>query len=158
MPPPTLTPSFAWFLAGMVFFVLELLFPGFVLFFFGLGCWCTMAVVWLSPLGLAAQLAIFLGASVLSLLMLRAWLRQVFAGGARQQADSAAAELVGQRAVVTRAIRPPDIGQVRCGGTFWRAEADVPLPEGAVVEVAAQRELVLSVRPLATQVEDDSWN
>lgn len=36
-------PELVWFIIGLVLFLLELVLPGFVIFFFGVGAWVTTA-------------------------------------------------------------------------------------------------------------------
>ena len=54
--------------------------------------------------------------------------------------------LVGRRATVTTPCRP--YGQVRVAGELWQARCDAGAEEGASVEVAAVKGLLLVVEPL----------
>ena len=53
-----------WFLFGLGIMVLELVQPGFIVIFFGIGAWVTALLVWLGVLqSLNAQLLAFLASS-----------------------------------------------------------------------------------------------
>ena len=74
------SPVLLWFLAGIVFLALELVLPGLIVFFFGIGAWCAALAVFLFPIPLTTQLLIFLVASLVALLLLRSTLKKVFLG------------------------------------------------------------------------------
>ena len=142
-----MAPWLIWFLAGIGCFGIELILPGFIVFFFGLGAWSVALVVYFFTLSLSSQLLLFLAASLVTLLLLRGWLSSTFLGGRREEDDSVNVVPVGATAVVTRAIEPPARGQVRFGGSFWNAEADRAIATGAVVRVVEQKDLLLRVEP-----------
>ena len=123
-----------WFLAGVVFALLELAYPALVVIFFAFGAFGAAVF---SALGLSLQVTIgvFIVLSVLSLIGLRRHLKTIFSGRARRAPEGTAHPMTGQRGVVTRPIRPGETGEVSVGGSFWRAVADTDLPEGAPVRV-----------------------
>ena len=47
-----------------------------------------------------------------------------------------------------KAIIPPDHGQIKYSGSFWRAIADEPIAENTVVEIMEDKGLIVQVRPL----------
>lgn len=148
-----LSPVLLWFLAGLVFFALELLLPGLIVFFFGIGAWCAALTVYCLPMGLSGQLLVFLATSVVALALLRSTLKKVFLGrktdgDGMESADSAAA--VGE---VIEAIAPPATGKVKYGGTFWLAAADQPIAVGTVVRILSKENLIVNVKPVATEGE-----
>lgn len=61
-----------WFVLGLVLVAWEIYKPAFFLLWFGLGALLTGLVLWLAPLGLAAQVLLW---SVSSLAMLGIWLK-----------------------------------------------------------------------------------
>ena len=143
-----MSPVLIWFILGIAFFVVELVLPGFIIFFFGLGAWCTALVQYVYPLGLSGQLLVFLAASLLTLLLLRTWLRSVFLGVSRQEDDSVTMEPDRGTGTVIEDIVPPAPGRVKYGGTFWRAEAEQPIASGTVVRILAQKDLLVRVEPI----------
>jgi len=143
-----MSPVLLWFLSGVAFFLVELALPGFILFFFGLGAWCTAAVLSLFSCPLSTQLIIFLLTSLVTLILLRSWLRDAFLGSSRLQEDSVNVEPVAATAVVVEDILPPAHGRVKYGGSFWQAEAGEPITVGTTVRVVEQKNLLVKVHPL----------
>jgi len=143
-----MSPVLVWFILGIAFFVVELVLPGFIVFFFGLGAWSTALVQYVYPLPLSGQLMVFLVASLLTLLLLRTWLRSVFLGSSQEEVDSVTVEPDRGTGTVIEDIVPPAPGRVKYGGTFWRAEAHQPIPSGTVVKIVSQKDLLVQVEPL----------
>ena len=146
-------PALLWFLFGISCFVLELLLPGLLLFFFGIGAWCAALGVWLVPMPLSMQILIFLSTSIVTLVLLRARFQKMFKGTALEVdvGDDFVPE--GAIAEVVEDIVPPAAGKVKYGGTFWQAVAEEPVTRGERVRVLAKNNLSLSVEPLSTQGE-----
>lgn len=70
-----------WFVVAVALVLLELVLPGVILVFFGLGAGVTSLVVWLGLVdSLDAQLLVFSGASLALLFSLRRWVRARFTG------------------------------------------------------------------------------
>ena len=148
------SPILIWFLLGVAFFVIELALPGFVLFFLGIGAWCAAAVLAVLHVPLTAQLLIFIACSLLSLILLRSRLKSIFSGKSSEEADSVTMNSAPATGVVTDAIIPPADGRVKYGGSFWRAAADEPIAEGAVVLIVEKKDLIIKVRALAADKEE----
>ena len=145
-----LKPEVVWFLVGLVLLILEFAMPGLIIFFFGVGA-CVVAVVCLvTDIGVNAQLLIFIGASVLSLLLLRKWLKGVFLGhtASKQDLKENLEEYVGQRAVVKEKIVPKVGGKVEFHGTNWEARADEEIAEGTAVEIIGKDNITFKVKAL----------
>lgn len=142
-----ISPILLWFLIGIVFFALELAAPGFVIFFFGIGAWCTALAVWLTDLSLSVQLLVFLAGSLVSLLVLRRWLQGIFKGQTGEEEDSVNVVPEGAMGTVVEAIRPPAMGKVKYGGSFWQAVADTEIEKGTVVAIVSQNNLQIKVTP-----------
>jgi len=145
-----LKPELIWFLIGIALLIMEFVMPGLIIAFFGFGA-CVVAIVCLlTDISLNAQLIIFIGSSVLSLLCLRKWLRGIFLGhtSSRQDLKEDIAEFVGQKVVVKEKIVPNIGGKVELHGTNWQAEADEEIEAGAVVEIIGKENLTLKVKSL----------
>lgn len=147
------SPILIWFLAGIIFFGLELLLPGLIVFFFGVGSWCAALAVYLLPIPLSGQLLVFLGASVVALVLLRATLKKVFLG--RQFEKDAMENKVaeGSSGVVIEDIIPPAAGKIKYAGSFWQATAEESLAKGTVVRVVEKNNLTVKVCATETQGE-----
>lgn len=48
---------------------------------------------------------------------------------------------------VVEAIRPPAMGKVKYGGSFWQAVADTEIEKGTVVAIVSQNNLQIKVTP-----------
>lgn len=147
------SPVLLWFLAGIIFFVLELALPGLIVFFFGLGAWCAALAAYLLPLGLSSQLLVFLAASLVSLLLLRSTLKKVFLGRTLEVDAMDKGLPPDATGIVVEPILPPAAGTIKYSGSFWRATADLPLTEGTVVRIVDKNNLTFKVEPIATKGE-----
>lgn len=145
------SPVLIWFLLGAVFFVAELINPGFILFFLGIGAWCTASVLYLVKVSLDVQMIVFLISSLISLISLRSWLRSVFLGTSNEEDDSVNVDSAPTTGIVTEAIVPPGLGRVKYGGSFWKAAADETIPVDTVVQILERKNLIVEVRPLRSE-------
>lgn len=145
-------PELAWFLVGLVLLLAELVTPGFVVIFFGVGAWVTALLIALGLLPtFNAQLITFMAASVVSLLLFRKRGKSMFEGrrgggyGANETIDS----IVGEKATVVADIAPhAGGGKVEFNGSHWQAEAQVAIAKGTTVVIVERRNLTLIVKPL----------
>jgi membrane protein implicated in regulation of membrane protease activity len=148
-----LNPVLIWFLIGTFFVLAEFAVPGVLLVFFGLGAWIVAVLVAVVPsLGLAWQIGIWLGVSLVLLFTLRSWLAAQFRGFTGEKSDmrSMPSESIGQHVSVIEDIPGPGReGHVRWKGTEWRAVADEAIPAGTLVQVVGQENLVLKVQRIA---------
>ena len=139
--------AWLWVYAGAILMFLELISPGFVIFFFGLSA----ATVGLCRFALGDlftmtwQLAAFSVFSVLYLVFLRRWMTNLFSGKSERAAVDFNNESVGRLGTVTEEIKPPLPGRVMIGDAEWTAAADVPLAVGTNVKVVAQTNLTMKV-------------
>ena len=143
-----LRPEVIWFFIGLLLLFAEMVIPGLLIVFFAFGAWVVTAVSLLTPLTLNQQLALFVMSSVLSLVLARSWLKSLFTGHVSSRSDGSPdlGEFVGQRAVVIEKITTKLPGRVEFHGTTWLAQADVEVPEGAVVEIQKKDNLTLKVK------------
>jgi inner membrane protein len=144
-----LDPALYWLIIGVMLFVLELVLPGFVLFFFAAGAMLTALVAWLVPAtSIAAQLGLFIVASLGTLLSLRGLIQKRFFAAA-PSADGEDIDIQravpGDRGVVCNTIAPPAEGRIKYSGSSWRATADERIEEGEIIAVVKQRGLVIHV-------------
>jgi membrane protein implicated in regulation of membrane protease activity len=139
-----------WFILGIVLFLAELIVPGFVIFFFGVGAWITALCIWIgiAPTD-AIQMLIFLISSLGVLVLFRKKGRDYFLGkvsgllGRDQFID----DIRGERAVVMRDIAPGALGgKVEFHGTLWDAAASEAIAKDTTVEILDRKDLTLIVR------------
>ncbi len=145
-----LRPELIWFLIGLLLLIIEFALPGLIIFFFGVGAWIVALVCLVTDIGINTQLIIFIICSVLSLLVLRKWIKGVFLGhtGSKQDLQQNVDEFVGQKAVVKDKIVPKLGGKVELHGTNWEAIADEQIEEGTVVEIIEKENLTLKVKAI----------
>ena len=143
-----LKPEIVWFLVGLVLLIMEFAMPGLIIAFFGVGAWVVALVCLITDIGINTQLIIFIVFSVLSLLVLRRWLKGIFLGHteSRQDLTEDLKEFVGERAVVKEKITPKAGGRVEFHGTDWEANANEEIAEGTVVEIVGKDNITLQVK------------
>ena len=141
-----------WFLAGVLFFVIELISPGFVLMFFGIGAWISAIISWTGiSHSLVIQIVIFLVVSILTLVFLRskfsAWMKGRESG--QQPPGDSLTSVKGQKAVTITEIHPNGVDcKVEFNGTKWNAESDEVIEKGTPVEIVERKNLVLKVKAI----------
>ncbi len=140
-----------WFILGVAFFIIEMVMPGFVLMFFGIGAWITAILIWLGVLhSFPLQIVVFILSSVITLFLLRTKLSNYFTGriSGKAEPEDSMTSVRGQKAVVKKEILPGEVvGKVEFNGTLWNAEAEEQISEGTVVEITERKNLILKVRP-----------
>lgn len=143
----TMSCGWLWLYAGAFMMLMELLTPGFVMFFFGLSA----ATVGLLRLALGEsmpplwQMIAFSAFSIVYLLFLRRWVRSVFFGKSGKRPGDLDDGFAGRIGRVTAAINPPLSGRVVLGDAEWTAAADSPIEVGADVKVVSQDNLTVKV-------------
>jgi inner membrane protein len=113
---------YVWAIVGLVLITGEFFIPGFVIFFFGAGALLTTLFTALFPSiqsQVPLQILIWLGASGLSLGLLRRYFAKIFKGTVFDRRDQD--DIVGDRVTVTEEISPDKAGRVRYQGTTWKA-------------------------------------
>lgn len=147
----TLSNDLLWFFFGLVLLLAELIIPGFVIVFFGVGAWIISLLLWLGlPISFASQLFIFLITSVILLVVFRKFGKDYFKGKVtKPDAEHAFDDVRGEKAIVISEIIPNSVnGKVEFHGTVWNAVSDVSIGKGASVEVVEQDNLTLKVKPI----------
>lgn len=143
------TVAWIWLYIGAFLMLAEIVSPGFVIFFFGLGAATVAGCKWAVPsLGLSAQLAIFSITSVFYLVVLRRYMKKLFMGDA-ENSPGLSSEYVGRVGKVVETIRPDVPGRIELGEVQWAATADERLEPGTEVKVTAQDNLTMRVEKLS---------
>ncbi len=132
----TFSPWLVWFLAGIAIMLAELAIPGFVIIFFGLGCWGASVVAFFSPNAYSAQVAVFVIVSVVSLMMLRRVAMRVFVGRSEGQENEDLGNIpMGSRITLDQDLEAGQIGRVRFRGTMWDAISEDRILAGSDAEI-----------------------
>ena len=69
-----------WVCIGFILFALEFAVPGFILFFFGIGAWVVAVICFFIDISINTQIIIFIGSSLITVLLFRNWVRQKLGG------------------------------------------------------------------------------
>lgn len=141
--------SLVWFIIGIFFLFAELIMPGFIIFFFGIGGLVTALCTYLFNIeSIIVQIIIFLVTSILSLILLRNIFSKLFKGKVSDQ-KVLKDEFIGRRAVVINEIKPNSLkGKIEINGTHWEADSDIEIAKGSVVEITERKDLTFIVKPV----------
>ena len=142
-----------WAIVAALTFTGELLSVSFFLLFFAFGALVSLGMA-LVGFGLTAQVIGFIGASVLSMIVLRpALLNRLALAGSEPYEGPGSIE--GRMAVVTNPIEPGESGMVKIGnGEFWTARALYTggrIESGVRVRVLGTDSLTALVEPLENE-------
>ena len=142
------SPGLLWLSIGVILFIMEMAVPGFILFFFGVAAWITALGSYFFDWNITIQLSVFLVASLTSLFGLRRLVQKTFMGDLKEDGQDTIMAQGGEKCTVTVAIHPPAEGQVKFGGTFWRANSEENCEKGEVVIIEKQEDLLITVKKL----------
>jgi membrane protein implicated in regulation of membrane protease activity len=134
-----------WFGIGMVFFLLEFILPGFILFFFGIGAWIVAILTLFTDISLNIQLIIFLASSLMSVLLFRNWIKSKL-GMDSKSPQILEDEYVGKIARAETAIAPGIHGKVEFKGASWDATSNDTIAAGEDVIITETRSILLIVK------------
>lgn len=141
-------PAVIWFLIGLALLLAELLLPGLIVLFFGLGAWVAGLAFLIFDLSFNGQLIVFMLASLLSLVLMRRSLQKRW-WQKQHPVNELADEFLGRTCQVTVAILPgPGGGKVNFKGTTWKALANEEIPAGQTVRIIGKDSIVLLVEPV----------
>lgn len=140
-------PELFWFMLGLGLFLLELLMPGFIIFFFGLGAWITALVCLIGDPGLNLQILIFAITSLLLLIALRKIIQKKFLNSKGIHSDDVEDEFTGKEALAKGDFGGIINGKVEFKGTTWTAESKSEIKEGQRVIILAKESFKLIVEP-----------
>jgi membrane protein implicated in regulation of membrane protease activity len=145
-----LRPEIIWFLVGIALILAEFIVPGLVIIFFGIGACIVGSICFFVEISLNTQLIVFIATSVVSLGLLRQWLKGIFIGHVKekQELTEDMREFIGEKAIVQKKITCSLAGKVEFHGTNWIAEAAEDIEAGAVVEIVGKENITLKVKPV----------
>lgn len=143
-----------WMGAGVLFILAELVVPGGIIVFLGLGCFVVAGAL---LLGLVDNwfdvVTLFFVASFVLLLLLRMVFMRYFSGDETKANTFELAEDVDQIVRVTETIGPGEtVGQVELRGSLWRAQGDGrEIAGGGYARVMARDNITLMVVPASEE-------
>jgi len=138
-------PAVIWFLIGLGLLILELVLPGLVILFFGVGAWITALVCAFTDISLNWQILIFLVASLLGLVLLRKYLKNRFFSRTDKEVEDQLEEFIGHKGRAIDDFKEGE-GQIEFKGTHWSARCGEPVAKGEWVEITSKDSLVLQVK------------
>jgi membrane protein implicated in regulation of membrane protease activity len=136
-----------WFLIGLFLFLLELVVPGFIIFFFGFGAWVTALICLVSHPGTNLEIMIFAITSVLSLVALRKMIQNKFFYSKSNSSESVEDEFTGKEGLALIDFGKGRKGKVEFKGTTWNAESNSEIKEGQTVIITKKESFSLFVEP-----------
>lgn len=142
------TPEVIWFLIGVGLLLLELVVPGLIFVFFGIGAWVTAAVLLGVDLSLNSQLLLFSLTSVGSLLLLRKSLRKKYMDVSINGVEETDNGFIGSQAISLTEIEPGKDGKVEFNGSQWEACSTSKIESRMAVTIVGMKSIKLIVEPL----------
>jgi membrane protein implicated in regulation of membrane protease activity len=140
-------PEIFWFILGLGLFLLELVMPGFIIFFFGLGAWITALVCLVWNPGTNLQIIIFALSSAVLLVALRKIIQKKFLNSTSTHSDDVEDEFTGKEALAIVDFGGIKKGKVEFKGTTWDAESSSEITEGQRVKIIEKESFKLIVEP-----------
>ncbi len=134
-----------WFGIGLLFFLLEFVLPGFILFFFGIGAWIVAIFTLFTDISLNVQLVIFLASSLASVLLFRNWFKDKLGTG-HNSPQILEDEYIGKIAKAETHIGPGIRGKVEFKGASWDASSTDKITPGENVIITETRSILLIVK------------
>lgn len=131
-----------WLGVSIILFVIELNAPGISFMWLGAAAGLTAIIVWLVPMGWAAQCVLF---SILVLISLLAWWKLFRKENhVDNRLNNPAGRYIGQTHVLVQAIENGR-GKIQIGDTQWQVEGD-DLPVGSNVKITAAHGMCFKVK------------
>jgi membrane protein implicated in regulation of membrane protease activity len=140
-------PELFWFILGLGLFLLELVIPGFFIFFFGLGAWVTALICLIGHPGTNLQIILFAVTSVISLVALRRIIQKKFFYSKGRESEDVEDEFTGKEALAIVDFGGIKKGKVEFKGTTWTAESSSEIKEGERVNIIEKDSFNLIVEP-----------
>jgi len=138
-------PEVFWFILSIICFLLELITPGFFIFFFGVGALVTAIVCFFGTPCVNVQIIIFAVVSVISLIAFRKMLRKKFFFSENEISKGIEDEFTGKEAVAITDFDSNYMGKVEFKGSSWKAEANMPVKTGQIVKIIYKEDFTLKV-------------
>lgn len=134
-----------WFLIGFIFFILEFVLPGLIVFFFGVGAWIVAIITFFTDISINSQLIIFLASSIVTTLIFRNWLKKLI-WRKKHSTELMEDEFLGKTGRAETAISPFQKGKVAFKGTTWDAHSEDIIEKGETVTIIGNESILLIVK------------
>lgn len=137
-----------WFIIGFIFFLLEFVVPGLILFFFAVGAWIVALLSLFVDLSLNTQLIIFLISSLVTILLFRKWVKKII--WTKNRSSEIENEFIGKTGRAETFIGPEKNGKVDFKGTSWDARSEDRIDKGEQVIIIGNDSILLIVKSTKT--------
>jgi inner membrane protein len=137
-------PPVIWFIVGFLFFLLEFVVPGLILFFFAVGAWIVALLSLFIDLSINTQLLLFVFSSVLTILLFRKWVKKIV--WSKRYNSEIEDEFIGKIAKAETFISTGQPGKVNFKGTSWTARSEDNIAPGETVTIIGNDSIVLIVK------------
>ncbi len=141
-----------WAIAGIFLIFIEFFIPGLVIIFFGIGALITALISYVigASFSLPLQLLTFTITSILSLLLLRKYMKNIFKGSLENENEGANFNIeIGKVVPVVEFVQPGEVGgKVKYQGTIWNAQSEKPVAPGESVKIIGSKNLTLFVEKI----------
>ena len=130
-----------WFLIGVGFLIAEFIIPTFIMFFFAIGAVIVSIVTACFDLSINSQIILFALSSVISLVLLRNYMKNIFKGNESKGEDKYfdnSIDLNKNIAIVSKTIEPNSFGEIKYKGTFYKAQSENSIDEGKKVNIVSK--------------------
>ena len=130
-----------WFLIGVSFIIAEFLMPTFIMFFFAIGAIIVSIITAFYDLSINLQIISFGLFSIISLLTLRNYMKNIFKGSEFKGQDKyfeGSTNSGNEIAIVSKAIDLDNFGEIKYKGTFYQAQSKSSISEGKKVKVVGE--------------------
>ncbi|MDA3883803.1 MAG: NfeD family protein [Bacteroidales bacterium] len=137
-------PSVIWMIAGIIGLLLEFIFPGLIIIFFGLGALATSFLMLFTNVSLTIQLALFLSISIISLVALRRVLHRNFFNQTAIDKDELEDEFIGKQAIALTDFEK-NHGRIEFKGAAWGALSTDKIKKDDRVTIIKKDSITLTV-------------
>ena len=137
-----------WFIVGFLFFLLEFVVPGLILFFFGAGAWIVAIVLLFIDISFNTQLTLFIVGSLITIMLFRRTLKRLLAPKTHNTSQLLQDEMIGKKGIAETGIAPGQNGKVQFKGTIWTAASNDVISAGEEVLIKRNESILLFVESL----------
>ena len=130
--------------------MLEFIVPGLILFFFAVGAWIVAILCLIYDPGINTQILVFLGSSVVTILLFRKWIRKLI-WSKKLSTELLEDEFLGKTAIAQTNITPGKNGKVDFKGTSWDACSEDVIDQGENVTIIVNDSILLIVKSTKTK-------
>ena len=130
-----------WFLIGTAFLIAEFAMPTFIMFFFAIGAYVVTIITAFYDLSINSQIILFGLSSIISLVLLRNYMKNIFKGNESKVEDKYFDNSIDPKnniAIVSKTINLNSFGEIKYKGTFYKAQSESLINEGKKVKIVTK--------------------